>query len=700
MKKGLLIFVFAFFLFVFDCSDAKAAILSNGTYRIRTALSTSKVLDVRNGSTTSGTNVQLYDWANVPAQKWVIKHLGSDYYTITSTLSNNKVLDVKSAGKTNGTNVQLYSANNSNAQKWLIKSAGDGYYYIISKCNGLYVDVSNARTANGTNIQMHKKNGNKAQKFKFVKEIDAKQTIEDGPYTISSASNGNMVLDIANGSTQNGTNVQLATKNGSNAQVWHVKYLGKGYYSITSHLNQSKSLDIYSGGFANKTNIQLYSSNGTAAQKWVIKDAGNGYYNIISQTDNMYVDIAGGVAKNGANIWIYSGNGSNAQKFSFNKLTDQDIQDTIVSPDDGYYHIVSALNSTKALDVQGGRKNNGTNIQLYAENHSVAQTFYIKKLSNGNYSITSAMNPNTSLDVANSGTSNGTNVQLNKYNGASNQQWIFKDAGDGYVYITSKSNNLNLDVKGGTANNNTNIQMYVGNNTKAQKFKLVKNINKKVYTGIDVSHHQKQIDWKTISNSNLGFVIIRAGFGGDWTNQDDEQFKNNVAACEKYNIPYGLYLYSYASDIENANNTGAKNEADHMLRLIKEIGASAYKPNLGTKVFLDVEDKSVQDVSKDQLTNVADYFCSTIEKSGYSCGIYANKVWLTSHLDANLLAKNYDIWLAEWPDGVTTHNQAMSTFPSYNLTPYKYWQFASDGKINGITGRVDMDLGYDIFDVN
>ena len=120
---------------------------------------------------------------------------------------------------------------------------------------------------------------------------------------------------------------------------------------------------------------------------------------------------------------------------------------------------------------------------------------------------------------------------------------------------------------------------------------------------------------------------------------------------------------------------------------------------MGTKVFIDMEDNSVVHAGKDQLTSVSDTFCSQIEANGYSCGIYANKTWLTNHLNAGELSKKYDIWLAEWlPVPSPSFSYAKSQKPTYNLTPYKYWQFASDGKLNGIVGNVDFDLGYDIFD--
>ena len=366
--------------------------------------------------------------------------------------------------------------------------------------------------------------------------------------------------------------------------------------------------------------------------------------------------------------------------------------------EDGYYTINSKLANNKVLDVDNAKKANGTNVQLYQSNNSVAQIWYLKKLDNGYYAILSSMNPEVALTAASGDRTNGVNVQISKYADLDTQKWAIKNDGKGYNVIVSKANGLNIDVLNGNTTNGTNIQLYQNTLSDSQFFQLKKYEGQKVYTGIDVSHHQNTIDWATVAKSDIGFVIIRAGYGGNWTDQDDREFLNNVKACEEYNIPYGLYLYSYASEIDN-DDSSAQNEARHMLRLIDQIEQYNYSPNLGTKVFIDMEDNSVVNAGKEQLTNVSDTFCSQIEANGYSCGIYANKTWLTNHLNAQELVKKYDIWLAEWlPVPSPSFGYAKNQKPTYNLTPYKYWQFASDGHLNGINGNVDFDLGYDIFD--
>ncbi len=75
-------------------------------------------------------------------------------------------------------------------------------------------------------------------------------------------------------------------------------------------------------------------------------------------------------------------------------------------------------------------------------------------------------------------------------------------------------------------------------------------------TGVDVSEWQGTIDWEKVKNAGIQYAILRAGYGDDYTSQDDKTWKANVAACEKLGIPYGVYLYSYATTV-----SGAKKES-------------------------------------------------------------------------------------------------------------------------------------------
>ncbi|MCI8760757.1 MAG: hypothetical protein HFJ34_06590 [Clostridia bacterium] len=165
---------------------------------------------------------------------------------------------------------------------------------------------------------------------------------------------------------------------------------------------------------------------------------------------------------------------SNTFTYHVIKKNDDTDKDNLAKIENGKYVIRSALDDNKVLDIQGGSKTSGTNVQLYDYNASDAQVWNITYLKDGYYTISSQINHELVLDVSYGAKENGTNVQVYSNNNSIAQQWLIKETGDGYYYLISKCNNLNLDIVAAQTMNGTNIQMYQGNGTRAQKFKLDK----------------------------------------------------------------------------------------------------------------------------------------------------------------------------------------------------------------------------------
>lgn len=438
--------------------------VQQGIYTIQALIGTNMVLDISGASTANGANAQLYSKNDSIAQQFVIYPVGQGYYSIRN-VSSGKVLDVKDGKIAAGANVQQWDANGSKAQQWRFIDAGNGYYFIQSRANGLYLDIANGSAQNGANVQVYTPNKSNAQKFKLT-AVKSASTVQNGSYRIHSALSSQAVLDVVNGSSSDGANVQLYSANGTAAQTFEIKSGGNGYYTIINQ-NSQKALDVSGAGMNAGTNVQQWTSNGTLAQQWLFVDAGNGYYYIQSACNGLYLDVSAGSSRNGTNIQVYTTNRSNAQKFKLVKLEDsQKIQE-------GVYTIQSALDANKVLDVLNGSKSNGGNIQIYSSNGTPAQKFKIESAGNGNYRIRN-VNSGMVLDVTNAGLDAGTNVQQWMSNGTFAQQWRFVDAGNGYYYIQSVCNGLYLDVSAGSTKNGTNVQVYTANQSTAQKFKLVK----------------------------------------------------------------------------------------------------------------------------------------------------------------------------------------------------------------------------------
>ena len=209
--------------------------------------------------------------------------------------------------------------------------------------------------------------------------------------------------------------------------------------------------------------------------------------------------------------------------------------------------------------------------------------------------------------------------------------------------------------------------------------------------GIDVSEHNGTIDWQSVKDAGIDFAILRVGFAGDTSGgRLDNYFKRNVSECERLGIPYGVYLYSYAR-----NEDEAQAEARLMLSALK-----GHSPTL--PVYYDLEEQKTNadgspkwtpfnDPSK--LASIAKTFCGQIAAAGYKPGIYANVNWFKNYLtDPCFLSSGWSIWTAQyWYGG--RYDECLGLTPD---APAKYdcWQYSARGSVPGVSGDVDVNYWF------
>lgn len=185
--------------------------------------------------------------------------------------------------------------------------------------------------------------------------------------------------------------------------------------------------------------------------------------------------------------------------------------------------------------------------------------------------------------------------------------------------------------------------------------------------GIDVSHYQGDINWKAVKEYGIDFAFIKCLQG---KSRVDECFHTNMRNAISNDIPVGVYVYSKAKTIDDA--------VSEAKRVIKE--CSQYK--LTYPVVFDFESKHFEDMSLSMRGKIIDAFCQTILSDGkYIPMMYSSRYWLMHMIPAEVV-KKYDIWLAEYTTGK----------PKYT-GDYKIWQYGV-GKVTGIIGDVDMNIGY------
>ena len=182
--------------------------------------------------------------------------------------------------------------------------------------------------------------------------------------------------------------------------------------------------------------------------------------------------------------------------------------------------------------------------------------------------------------------------------------------------------------------------------------------------GIDISKWNGEIDWKAIKKANIGFVIIRAGYG---TGYVDPYFKINIENAIKNDLMIGIYWFSYSYTYQ-----GAKLEAEKCYKTIRK-----YKDNITLPVFWDFEYDSVNNarnhgygISKKLASEMADTFCTTIKNKGMRAGIYTNIDYANNYFTKDVLSK-YHTWIAQWTSSCTYKEH------------YIMWQCTDNFRVNG-----------------
>lgn len=172
--------------------------------------------------------------------------------------------------------------------------------------------------------------------------------------------------------------------------------------------------------------------------------------------------------------------------------------------------------------------------------------------------------------------------------------------------------------------------------------------------GIDISEFNGDVNIAAMKGK-IDFVIIRCGYGGNYSYQDDKRYRENVRKCQAAGIPFGVYLYSYAR-----NRAMALDEAEHALRLLEGL-----TPLYG--VWYDLEDRTLP--GNEKLTENCLAFYGRLTQAGYYCGLYSSISWMLDRLSSPRLA-HIDRWVAQWTGELQ--------YPGAGI-----WQYTDRGLING-----------------
>ena len=185
--------------------------------------------------------------------------------------------------------------------------------------------------------------------------------------------------------------------------------------------------------------------------------------------------------------------------------------------------------------------------------------------------------------------------------------------------------------------------------------------------GIDLSHHQKNVDWERVANHGefkISFCFLKATEGGDF---QDTKFQHNWRKSKEAGISRGAYHFYNPSK-------NATVQARNFINNVK-LQEGDLAP------VLDFE-KDVNNVSVATVRKNLTKWLQIVEKHyGIKPIIYSNTFIYNKYIKGHF--KDTPLWLADYKSG-----NIHSLVKSPNL---KIWQYTEKGRVSGIAGHVDIN---------
>lgn len=258
---------------------------------------------------------------------------------------------------------------------------------------------------------------------------------------------------------------------------------------------------------------------------------------------------------------------------------------------------------------------------------------------------------------------------------------LAKTNGESFIPVSAE------DVKNAVADTNVQLSKFESNeygahwgtyNNSKAFFDYQNNLFVQQAKGvIDVSGWQGDIDWDKAKADGVEGAIIRLGYGEG--NNADKKAQRNISECKRLGIPFGIYWYSYAD-----TPALAKEEGTDVVAKLKQFGV---KPSdLAYPVYYDLEKWTWEGhqppTDPNVYNNIVNNWYSALQSAGYkNLGVYSYTSYLQGPLKhADIYAKT--TWVAQYGA-----RMGFDSFP----TNSRGWQYTSSGKVDGISGNVDMN---------
>ena len=490
----------------------------NGIYKIALGVSSNKTMEVAGSSKENNAKVDIWDYGNATAQKFYFEYQ-EGYYKITA-MHTGKSLTAKENSIKEGTEIVQRDYTGADGQKWLIKDSGKNGW-LISPLSNPNLSISVQSIKNGSKLILSKTQNTDKQMYYLYNINSSEKTQSNGTYEILVGANPNKGIEVAGSDTSNGAKIGIWDYGNVDAQKFNIEYK-EGFYKITAK-HTGKSLTAKGDSIKEGTEIIQSDYKGIDGQKWLIKDSGkNGW--LISPLSNPELTISiQGAIQNGSKLILSKNQINNNQMFYFIRTVD--VKKTI---ENGIYEIAVGADSSKAIEVAGGSRENNAKLDIWTYGNSTAQKFKIEYI-DGYYKIL-AGHTNKSLTVKKNNITNGIEIVQDEYRGELGQKWIIRDSKiNGWTISPITRPDLAISIENTIKNGSKIILEGLKKDNDRQMYYLYKtnigvNIDSNKYPGIE-SAINKLVE----AHPNWEFEILYTGLDFNTVVKGEYEYANKQA---------------------------------------------------------------------------------------------------------------------------------------------------------------------------
>lgn len=356
---------------------------ATSTFKITRGRATVKKVKVGEITVTVYSYPDGYSYVDVPNQ----------LLSINTCIDSNRCVEVAAVSKDNGANVQLWDNNGVTGQIWKFAEESEGVYRIKNAYSNKYLSLdSSHKNEEGANVLQLSSSGGDDQLWRAEVYNNKLMLINV---------HSNYVLDCNGGYADNGTNVQVWSRNNGKGQLFELRpetiktkgtrsitvgnvnvtehaydngdryyEVPEGMYVIQSCSGNNQVLDVYGGGKDNGVNVISWVDNNGNGQKWQFVRVGNGIYKIISVVSGKCLEVAGQDSNT---------NGGNVQQWDYEDGWSNKLWKLWLTKDNKLVFLNTA--SYRALNITGGTATNGANVTVQDRNRSANQSWTLRRTS-------------------------------------------------------------------------------------------------------------------------------------------------------------------------------------------------------------------------------------------------------------------------------------------------------------------------------